>query len=53
MQTELTLFESTPTKGEIVCRRIVQRCLEAGTRPNKRTFKMISIHEIILRYGND
>lgn len=53
MQTKLNIFENSPTKGDIVCRRIVQRCLEAGEGANRRTFKMISIQEIMLRYGNE
>ena len=47
MQTKLNLFDNCPTKGQIVCRRIIQRCLDAGKRPEKRFCRIISIKEVI------
>ena len=45
MQTRLTIFDQTPSKAELTCKRIIGYC----NRPEaaKRIGKMISIREIL------
>jgi hypothetical protein len=46
MQTSLSIFENTPTKAEITCRRIIEYCREADKKP-VRTCKTMSIKELL------
>jgi len=47
MQTKLEIFDTAEFKSTIVCRRIIQRCLDAGNKHGKRTCEIISIKNII------
>lgn len=47
MQTKLPIFEHCQTKAEIVCRLIIKRCIEAGSKPQKRIGKLMSIKEVL------
>ena len=47
IQTKLHIFEHCETKAEIVCRRIINRCIEAGNKRQKRIGKLMSIKEVI------
>ena len=47
LQTKIDLFDTCETEAQIVCRRIIQRCIEAGNKPVKRTGKLMSIKEVL------
>jgi hypothetical protein len=54
MQLELQIFKNTPTKGEIVCRRISNFILESEKKKDVRIGEIgeiMSIKEIIKQYG--
>jgi hypothetical protein len=47
MQTHLEIFDTCELKSTIVCRRIIQYCLQAENRTEKRSGKIMSIKEIL------
>lgn len=47
MQLELQIFKNTPTKGEIVCRRISNFILESEKKKDVRIGEIMSIKEIL------
>lgn len=51
MQLELQIFKNTPTKGEIVCRRIRNFIIESEKKKDVRIGEIMSIKEIIKQYG--
>ena len=47
MQTRLEIFDTCELKSTIVCRRIIQYCLQAENRTEKRYGKIMSIKQIL------
>lgn len=47
MQTRIEIFDTCELKSTIVCRRIIQCCLQAENKPEKRYGKLMSIKEIL------
>ena len=46
-QQKLDIFDNTPTKAEITCRRIIEYCRNADNKPHKRFEQVMTIKEIL------